>query len=179
MLDATRESLASLPLWAQALVAVRMARRVALALLAGADLDLAHRACDAIEACAAEGDGTHRHKALFGRLGDRRGTSAAFESLWLAADSACAAEAANDFPVDAIVTASAWRSIAAAADDPRISRIQVAVLLAADLDLVRFACAESGVQTYAGLGPAVLSRLTPTHPLTPAAPPPSPESHHR
>lgn len=161
--------LAALPLFGQALVACRLARRAAMAMLAGEELDIGLAACDRIEDIIRTGGGWRRsHPAIdaFQAL-DRTGpTRAALEAIRWALDSAGAAEGASDFPVDGTVTASARRCIDAITDDPRVGALQVAILLASDIDCVAFACKEAGVRMYDGLGVGVFSRLAPCHALT-------------
>lgn len=161
-----------LPLWGQALIAARMVRRGALALTAGGRAD-AHRAildaCDAIERCAIVGDGTHREEDTFqrgkGAKVDRDGR-VIIESLRWAIDAAQAAQAANDFPVDATVGRSARIAIATLKDDWRISAMQLTILMASDIDQVRFACGEARIGTYNGLTNHVIGRLAPVRALT-------------
>lgn len=76
-----------------------------------------------------------------------------------------AAQGALDFPVDATVTASARRCWDAIAGDPRVCVIQMAIVMESDIDLIAFACRESNVHTYDGLGGHVFGRLAPCHPL--------------
>ncbi|MGE3109761.1 MAG: hypothetical protein AB7G11_06675 [Phycisphaerales bacterium] len=175
----------TLPLWAQTLIAARMVRRGALAMMADGPRD-AHeaimRGCDAIERCAAEGDGMHRERRVLGGAVAARvnpGGRAAVDAMRWAIDAAEAAQAANDFPVDATVTRSARLAIAALAHDPRVTPMQVMILLRSDIDQVRFACDEAGIQTYNGVTGHVLGRLAPVHALTLTKPASTPESGAR
>jgi hypothetical protein len=158
-----------LPLFAQALVASRLARRACLAMMHDAPLGIALAACDAIDAVARAGDGWRetldapKRARSLPRTGD---TEAALEAVRWAFDAAGAAQGALDFPVDAVVTNSARRSIDAVMADPRVSALQVMIVLAADIDQVAFACREAHVRTYDGVGAHVLSRLAPCHALT-------------
>jgi hypothetical protein len=97
------------------------------------------------------------------------------EAVHCAVDACRAAEAAQDFPIDATVTASCKRAFAALAADPRVNRLQLTILIAADLDQVRFACSEIHIQQYNGVTRHVLGRLAPVHPIDLATPRPSPE----
>jgi hypothetical protein len=113
----------------------------------------------------------HRHDAALDRAIAMRGrgrsdTWAVREALSWAIDAARAAQAANDFPIDGTVTRSAQTAVASLAADKRFSAMQLAILMASDLDLVRFATSEVRVGKYDGLTKNVLMRLTPLHPLT-------------
>jgi hypothetical protein len=172
----------NLPLFAQVLIAVRMVRRAALALSGTLDSlqNTILEACGAIEQCAFAGDGLDRAAALLdraGRLRDGAPGTARFvcESVWWAIDAARAAQAANDFPVDATVTSSARKALGSLAEDPRVSRLQLAILVASDVDQVCFACGEARIGRYDGLTSYVRERLAPVSALTLTDPLPSPE----
>lgn len=175
-----------LPLWAQVLIASRMVRRGALAMLEGAPASfgsLVFEVCDAIERCAERGEGVSRETSIPRGMKLReeatRDTQAIANALWSAIDATRAAEATQDFPVDATVTASARRAVAALAGDRRVNPLQLHILMAADFDLVRFACEEIGVQKYNGVTAHVLGRLAPVHALTLSEPSPTPEEEAR
>lgn len=168
--------LPSLPLYAQALIASRLARRAALAMLTGPALEAAIASCDAIDHFAQAGDGFRDDHPLY-RNHPRGNTP--HEALHWAWDSLAAAHSSSDFPIDPTVTASARRAIAAVTQDPRVSAIQVAILLAADIDQTHFACQEASISKYAGLTPHVLARLAPCHPLTLSDPRRNPEDDFR
>jgi hypothetical protein len=178
------ETFPDIPLWGQVLIAARMVRRGALAMLPGAPArirEVVTSACDAVERCAERGESRTPERRAFERAISLRdehapGYSAVCVSAWWMVDAARAAEAANDFPIDAVVTSSARGAVAALAQDPRVVALQVTVLFAGDLDLVRFACAECGVGKYSGLTAHVSSRLAPVHALTLVAPQRSGES---
>ena len=172
----------NLPLFAQVLVAARMVRRGALALSGTSDplqstiLDT----CDVIEQCAFAGDGLDRAAALLDRAGRLRDGAPATarsvcESLWWTIDAARAAQAAIDFPVDSTVTRSARNALGSLAADPRVSRLQLNILAAADIDQVRFACGEARIGRYDGLSAYVRERLAPVSALTLTDPVPSPD----
>jgi hypothetical protein len=186
------DTIGTLPLFGQALLAARMARRGVLAVLpeathAGdAERALMIRACDGMERCAREGSGTHRMKPLFAEAMELRylGGPLARErdsvrhALWWALDAKRAAEMAQDFPMDSTVTRSMHGAVSALAEDRRITRLEITILLAGDFDLVRFACGEAGIGRYDGLTGYVMERLTPVHALTlnPVRPTPEEES---
>lgn len=160
--------LEALPLFGRALVAVRMARRAAMAMLEPSELATAGAACDAMERIARDGDGWSEslpELAATARLVRTRGTVAALEAVRWAYDSLGAAQGASDFPVDSVVAASARRCLDAISADSRVSRVQVGIVLAADIDQISFACSEAGVGTYAGVTAHVLGRLAPCHAL--------------
>lgn len=175
------DKFSSLPLFAQALVALRMVHRAVLAQYPAGDSEreLIESALEAAFKCAHDGQGTRRHDKLFSRsmalcdLADshRQHRAAVRAALWSAIDSINAAEAASDFPVDATVTMSAQKAIAALGDDRELSRLQIAIVVAADVDQLHFACGEvdklnNAAAKYTGLGDHVFGRLAPVHPLT-------------
>jgi hypothetical protein len=186
------DQLPSLPLFAQALVASRLVRRAVLAVLTEASAHETQQdpplrntflgACDAVDRVAYRGQGIEAERAVFDRArqqplaADARMLAPALEHAVNAAEGAVAA---YDFPVDHAVHASLQRCIAALADDPRVNPVQLAVLIAADADLLGFACQEAGVGTYDGLGDHVKGRLTPVHPLTLTEPARTPEEAAR
>lgn len=164
----------TLPVWGQALIAARMVRRGVLAVLPDASPDFrdqALAACSTIERSAVKGtlpDADERALKNTMNLRERADArvAAVARALWWAIDACRAAQGALDFPVDSTVTNSSLRAIGELGEDPRVSRLQLTVLVAADFDLVRFACSEISVGRYDGLTAHVLSRLAPVHPLT-------------
>jgi hypothetical protein len=173
----------SLPYFAQALIACRIVRRGVLARYAEGDAErsLILSACDAIEACCVAGDGTHRHKALFRSVMDlkdkydrhREDREWLRTAAWWMVDATNAAAASNDFPIDGTATRSAKGAIAALGEDRELSRMQITILLAADVDQVRFALGEIGklpetniAARYQGVTSHVMGRLAPVHPFT-------------
>lgn len=172
------EEFARLPLWGQVLIAARMVRRGSLALVEGATFANAAQlhaqimgACDVIEQCARAGEGARKAKKTMTaarqvRDGLTRQAKAVGEALWWAVDAAEAAEAANDFPIDATVTNSARAAIGALATEPRVISLQVTILMAGDIDLVRFSSGEAKIGKYDGLSEYVFERITPVHALT-------------
>lgn len=166
----------TLPLTGQALVAMRMVRRGVMAIVPDGDSEraLIMRVCDAIETCAKDGQGVRRNKSLLDEgmaLRDVAGPhaqerEALRHAVWWAIDAIRAAEMAQDFPMDETVTRSALTSMKMLASDRRLNGLQLTVLFAGDFDLVRFACSESGVRRYDGVGSYVLQRLPPVHALS-------------
>lgn len=180
--SARTTELTALPLFGQSHVASRIARRAVLAMLAGEAQKTALAACDEIDGIIERGSGwydKHPGIAATAKLKRTRETEAAIEAVRMANDSAGAAQGANDFPVDAVVGASAQRAIDAVCDDRRISSMQVMILLASDIDSIAFACKEANVHTYDGLGRQVFSRLAPCHALTLTDPRRTPEEEAR
>ena len=190
------EQIGDLPNFAQALVALRMAHRAMLAKYPAGDSEreLIESVFVAGDQCIREGQGTGRHKALFRRAMDlrdksdklRRQRESVRGGLWFAIDSLNAAEAANDFPIDATVTASARKAIAAIGQDREFNQVQIAILLASDVDQMLFACGEVDqlpskniAARYAGLGDHVFGRLAPVHALTVIADEPRGEEAYR
>lgn len=177
-----------LPLWAQVLIASRMVRRGMLAMLPDESdpaRNVVENACNAIDWCAEHGGFTSEVKkqldAGFGLQDTRlaRDRRAIAEAIHCAVDACHAAEAAMDFPIDATVTASSRRAMAALAGDPRVTPLQLTILFAADLDQVRFACGEVNIQQYNGVTQHVLGRLAPVHPIDLHEPRRSPEDDYR
>lgn len=173
----------ALPNFGQALMAVRMVRRAVMARYADGDAEraLIERACDAAEACAKVGNGTHRHKPLFRQVMNLRDAFDARRptmhwmraAAWWMMDAVNAADAAQDFPIDGTVTRSARSAIAALGEDRELSRLQITILLAADIDQLLFALGEVGrvpaqniAAKYDGLGDHAMARLAPVHALT-------------
>lgn len=54
--------------------------------------------------------------------------------------------------------------------DPRVNALQLRILLAGDIDQLRFACSEVGVGIYDALPEHVFLRLAPVHALSLAEP---------
>ena len=132
------------------------------------ELGMVIGACDAMERCAERGGGTRREKGPLDagaalRHAGPRDADAVAQGVWWAVDSARAAEAALDFPVDATVTNSALNAVRSLAQDRRVSGVQLAALVGADMDLIGFSCGEAKVGTYDGLTRYVFERLTPVH----------------
>lgn len=190
--DRARTKFQGLPLFAQALVAARIARRAILATIdSEQDRALALAVCDALDAACRRGDGWKSAEAAHERastIASNRQTSATIECLRMAVDSCGAAHASSDFPIDATVAASAERAIEAIARDARIGPIQVHIAFAADVDLLAFACEEARINKYDGLAPTprpphpvvdVTQRLAPVRAFTLIEPSRSPEERMR
>lgn len=70
-------------------------------------------------------------------------------------------------------------TIRAVRNDPWVSSIQVAILLAADIDQIGFACGELRLGEHDPLTQSVFQRLAPVHALTLTRPRPTPEEEAR
>lgn len=164
------DQIPKLPLYAQALMASRMARRAIVSL--GERTSAADRAsmleiCDALDAfCKNGGASMNRMKPLYDCVWRYRGGEAgeAAEALYWAVDATASAEAANDFPVDQTCIRDVENAFAAASRAEGLSPLQVRLYAAADLDQLRFACGEASVNFYDALGGAVFGRLAPVYP---------------
>ncbi len=182
---------ASLPVYAQALVAMRMVRRAVLAKLAPADSEtqLMIQAFDAAEACCTTGKGVYQSSDLFDRVMALRDLTTDHsqrqwlrQAMWYAIDALRAADACQERDFESTVTRSAQTSIAALGEDENLSRMQITILLAADIDQMLFACGEVDklpsqnlASKYEGLGSHVMGRLAPAHALSFVPRQPSPE----
>jgi hypothetical protein len=151
-------------------MASRIARRAILhapdRFPAGAKEDMLE-VCDRLDAlCATGGAAMAVMRPLYERAKAWRGTPAgeAAEALYWAVDATASAEAANDFPADETCRRDAREAFAAAGNADGLSPLQVMTFLAADMDQLRFACAEAGVGAYDPLGPSVMGRLAPVRP---------------
>jgi hypothetical protein len=70
-------------------------------------------------------------------------------------------------------------AIRAVGDDPWVAPVQLAVLLAADIDQIGFACGELRLGEHDPLTQSVFQRLAPVHALTLTRPRPTPEEEAR
>lgn len=166
---ARTRDLTALPLFGQGLVASRLARRAVLAMLPSNDQQTALVACDSLDEVTRRGDGWRSAQAAceqLQRLRPTRETEAAIEGVRWANDSVGAAQGALDFPVDATVAASAERCFSAIAHDPRVTTLQLVIVMHSDIDLIAFACREANIRTYDALTDYVFERLAPCHALT-------------
>lgn len=155
--------LARLPAVAAVLLATRMARRAALAMLEGQQRADALAACDALDASLTV-------PAATGRLP----RTAVAEVLRHAktAFRLAAAEAAGPAAAAAVL-----EGIAAICADRRVSVLQVEILLRADLDLLAFAASEAGRGSCSAA--ELMARLPPCHALDLQDPDPAPEERFR
>lgn len=157
-----RVCLAALPGAARALVAVRVARRACLAMLVDpGQQEAALAACDAIERLTLAPTpsptsptpaASQPAMAALGKVGRSRETEAALEAVRLAWESLGDPGAVS-------------RTINAVCGDERVSSMQIAIVVAADIDQLTFACEEAGIGQGDGLSAHVLGRLAPCHAL--------------
>jgi len=158
---------ARLPLWAQVLMAARLVRRALNELPAG-EADAARtmlEACDAAQQCASHGLIPRNFERAL-RDGISFTPTAETAPLWSAVyfliDAAAAAQASESFSAaDAACSSSVGHCFAHVAESPEMSPLRVRILLAGDLDLLRFTCQEFRVGTYDAIPQDVLLRLTP------------------
>lgn len=164
------DEISKLPLYAQAFIAARMARRATLFLpktFAAAERAAMLEICDKLDAlCRDGGASMKKMQPLYDRANGFRSAAAgeAAEALYWAVDATASAEAANDFPVDATCVRDAQNAMAAASRSNGLSPLQVRVYAAADLDALRFACGEAGIRFYDALGSYVMERIAPVYP---------------
>lgn len=181
-LEGWRAKLGALPLWAQVLVAQRVVQR---ALLGARDADAAgkggaeaasslddrlHAALQTIEQCCWAGEVSRAaERALRSAMALReRGDAASRtlrEAVYWAIDACRAAQAAQDFPVDALVTHSAANALLALAQDDRFGAIRVLAVAATEIDLIGFAAGEARQPTYGAVPAEVRGRMLPLHAL--------------
>jgi hypothetical protein len=171
------DTIKDLPLWAQVLMASRMVRRAVLALPPGVPESgprILLAGCDAMDQCAKAGQNLRSEKAAIGRAERFQPstiTHAAALAMECAADATLAAEASLDFGAAEVACVnSAQRAMTHASESPGLAPLQAQIFMAADLDLLRFACKEARVGRYDGLGEAVFGRMTPVHPPEPHKP---------
>lgn len=164
----------ALPLWAQVLVASRVARRAALWMPSSVSASVRDKllvGCDALDRSAEAGARSREDRPvleLAAALQPCVYSHGAATAMYYAVDSAHAAEDSLDFSAaETACTGSAGRAIAAASESRGLNPLQVQVLVAADVDLLGFACKEAGVGRYDALGASVMQRLPPVHPPAP------------
>ena len=89
-------------------------------------------------------------------------TAALWSAIYFLIDATAAAQASESFSAaDAACSSSVGHSFAHVAEAPQMSPLRVRILLASDLDLLRFTCQEFRVGTYDPIPKDVLLRLTP------------------
>lgn len=165
------ERFTELPLWAQAYMASRAARRAVLSLPRDVP-DAIRRAmldgCDAIDRCCVRAGRTAEdiaaiERAVKGRI--PRAAEHAALAVYFAGDSAHAAESSSDFyAAEAACGQSAAKAMDASGRSPGLNPVQARIMSASDYDTLRFACAEAGLSRYSGLGKDVPLRMAPVHP---------------
>ena len=147
------EAIGELPLWALVLLAARAVRRAALTLPAS-DQGPALEGCDLLVRATLAGGLEHGYRYE----GDSGPVGLALEA---AVDAARAAEASVDFSAAETACANSTTRALAYAAQTADTPLQAAILVASDIDLLRFATDEFGIERYDPLTPDVLARLTP------------------
>lgn len=172
-------SFAELPLWAQVLLASRMARRTVQWLppgtLASTQKTLLE-GCDGLDRCAEAGTIVDEERRALGRVKSFQPnvyTYAAAMAVQYAVSSAESAVAAMDIaPADELCSVSVGECLACAAKSSGLNPLQVVILARSDIDQLGFTCKEARIGRYNGLGRDMLLRLTPLHPPEPGSVPP-------
>ncbi len=172
-------TIADLPVWAQVLLASRIARRAALAmrsLVPTEEIAIRLRACDLMEESARLGS-SHRIFPEMKKSVNYDGVPAGIplsNVLFWAVDTAHAAESTGDFAAaETALINSGRQTFEYAKAIPTMNPLQVAVCLAGDLDQLRFACKECSIGRYDPLSKDVFERLAPVYPpeIVESAPP--------
>jgi len=161
----------TLPLWAKALAASRIARRAALWMPDSASKNARATfldACDALDRCALAGERRPADLAIIdkaNRVQPGIAEQGASLALYYAADAAHAAESSLDFSAaESACHASMLKAFDAAKSAQGLNPLQVHLFIAADVDILQFACKEARTDKYRGLGQEVAQRLFPVHP---------------
>ena len=162
-----------------------MVRRAALGMLALSRAEAIASACEILAASAGRGGPTSEEEDRVGLLLARLdpqsspGSDALVRALRFAVQAARAAWADRDRGADEEVTEATWDAVRALGEDPRVTPLQLAILLDGDVDQLAFACAAAGVGRHDPLPDDVLHRLPPVHALTLCEPPRNPEDECR
>ena len=164
------DQIPALPLFAQVLIASRMARRAVYRLpgkFATEDRQAMLDLCDMLDDTANTGElWAEKMRPIADRIDALRGGPAgeAAEALFWAWDAAGAAHGAQSFPVDQTCIRDVQNALAAASRAQGLSPLEVRLFAAADLDQLRFTCGEAHIGFYDALGPGVMGRLAPVYP---------------
>ncbi len=159
-----------LPLWAQVLLGSRMVRRAVLALppdVPASQRDRWLAGLDAIDLCARDGAWSKEQRPIVAAANRVQpvvnGGSAGEAFHWIADATHAAHDSLDLGAAETACTNGVRNAIAACAQSPGMTGLQATILAASDLDLLQFACSESRVGRYDGVGEGVLSRLPPVH----------------
>jgi hypothetical protein len=120
--------------------------------------------------------------SLSGPTPDRASREWLRRAAHCAIDAVRAADMCQERDFERSVTISSQATIAALGEDENLSRMQITILLAGDIDQLLFACGEADKlpsknvsAKYEGLGNEVMGRLAPVHPLSFIPHQPTPE----
>lgn len=154
-----------MPILARVLVASRLVRRRVLGQPPGPGRDAELRALDGIDTAIRDG-----HTGLRETNGLQSGIHTLTRAL-----AVCRLEPLDSGDVTRLVR----EAIRFVGDDPWVSSLQVAILLSADIDQIRYACGELRLGERDPLTDSVFLRLAPVHALTLIEPRPTPEEEAR
>lgn len=163
-----------LPLWAQITLLARLARRMT---LGWRDLTDAQRqpmltACDRMLTAAATGNCKAEDRVAFAFAFDHATNlkaDALARTLFYAGDATLAAMRADETSWgDSTAVTSTRKALQAALSAAQFGHLQVRIAIAADADLLAFACGEERLGRLDVMTPHVFGRLMPANALTPA-----------
>ncbi len=154
-----------LPMLARVLVGSRLVRRRVLGQPPGSSRDADLSTLDGIDTAIRAG-----HAGPPGTTGSHPGFRPLMQAL-----AACRPETPDSGEVTRLVR----EVIRFVCDDPWVSSLQVAILLSADIDQIRYACGELRLGERDPLTDSVFLRLAPVHALTLIEPRPTPEEQAR
>lgn len=160
------DELGRLPVLARVLVGSRLVRRWVMGQSPGPGREADLRTLDWIDAVVRDGRSGPSDTGL--------GVAPGLRELAGALD-ACRVGGAGSGEVSRLVQAM----IRAVRDDPWVAPIQVAILMAADIDQIGFACSDLRLNEHDPLTASVFQRLAPVHALTLTKPRLTPEEEAR
>ncbi len=172
------QRLKALPIFAQLLVACRFVQRSAMTMLEGVDQVKALSACSVVETICRLG---HEQKCetqsliAISRIHETNDNRSCLKALSLLVQSVNAYDSLNS----AQATSYAVQIIDAIWADPRIAKMQVAILINSDIEQIETVCIEAGISAYNALSDYVLGRITACHELTLLEPRRSLEDEYR
>ena len=171
------EGVAVLPHWAQVLIAARITQRVALATdeLQGEERQNVLAACEELSVAAVHGVFPRARfdaiRSMSERIREVPGAAFVGRALHYTADAAFGADRAQDFTgFEPSCIEAVRKAIDTLLAEKRFGAFQVRIAVAADADLLAFACGEVSTGIDEGLGAHVMGRMLPIHPLTPFPP---------
>lgn len=168
ILHAVAADIDALPVFAQVLLASRLARRATLWLAGGGHESFRGEliaACDAVERCTLGAPAvTFVPPSLPFPAGILPFIVEACARASLAAGCACQGDCAS-------CSAHVHASLAASLESPGFNKLQGSIFLAGDLSLISWVCTELRIGHTQRLTQGVLERLTPVHPPDQVPPP--------